>query len=211
MRIRFTYQKTKPLRYTSTLDIQLIWERACRRAKLPIAYTQGFHPQARIQQAFPLPLGFTSNCELVDIWFENDIQMENLTLEVQSLKTLGIEITSSEIVPENSPSLQKEIEKNEYRVYPLVKLPEDLVSRIDKFLSLNALPRIRNGKPYDIRPLVISLVLETTPAPHISMLLSASGGATARPEEVISSLEMQSFDFEYLRTKIIMKPNPGAY
>jgi radical SAM-linked protein len=209
MRIRFTYDKNKPLRYTSTLDIQLIWERACRRASLPIAYTQGFHPQARIQQALPLPLGFTSICEIVDIWFEIGIQPEKINHGLQSLKTLGIEITSIEIIPENGPSLQKQIEKSEYAVYPLLQLPDDLQNRIDRFLSSTSLPRVRNNKPYDIRPLVIFLALETIPAPHISMLVSANGGATARPEEVISSLEMEPFDFEYLRTKIIMKPQSG--
>jgi len=210
MRIRFTYHKNKPLRYTSTLDIQLIWERACRRAFLPIAYSQGFHPQARIQQALPLPLGFTSRCELVDIWFESDIALVRLTQDLQNLKTLGIEIIKTEIIPENAPSLQKEIDKSEYMVYPLAKLSVDCPSRITKFLSMTTLPRVRNGKPYDIRPLVISLALETTSSPHISMLLSASGGATARPEEVISSLELEPYDFDYVRTKITMKVSSGS-
>jgi radical SAM-linked protein len=205
MRIRFTYHKNKPLRYTSTLDVQLIWERACRRASLPIAYTQGFHPQARIQQALPLPLGFTSMCEIADIWFETEVPLAGLVQGLQSLTTLGIEITNTEIIPENAPSLQKEIEKCEYLVFPLANIPEDFPSRMTSFLSLTTLPRVRNGKSYDIRPLVISLALETKPAPRIIMLLSASGGATARPEEVISSLGLEPYDFDYVRTKIFMK------
>jgi radical SAM-linked protein len=187
----------------------LIWERACRRASLPIAYSQGFHPQARIQQALPLPLGFTSLCEIVDIWFETEIPLETLTQNLQSLKALGIEIIKPEIIPENSTSMQKEIEKCEYIAFPLTKLPGDCVSRINQFLSLSSLPRVRNGKSYDIRPLVISLASETTPTPHISMLLSASGGATARPEEVISSLKMEPYDFDYVRTKIMLKVQSG--
>ncbi len=209
MRIRFTYHKSKLLRYTSTLDIQLIWERACRRASLPIAYSQGFHPQARIQQALPLPLGFTSLCEIVDIWFETGISPETLTQDLQSLKVLGIEIIQTDIIPENAPSLQKEIEKCEYIAYPLERMPEDSASRINSFLSLPTLLRVRNEKSYDIRPLVISLVAETIPVSHITMLLSASGGATARPEEVISSLGLEPFDFDYVRTKIVMKPQSG--
>jgi radical SAM-linked protein len=183
----------------------LIWERACRRASLPIAYTQGFHPQARIQQALPLPLGFTSMCEIADIWFETEVPLGTLIQDLQSLRTLGIEITNTEIIPENAPSLQKEIEKFEYLVFPLAKIPEDFPSRITSFLSLTTLPRVRNGKSYDIRPLVISLALEVEPAPQIIMLLSASGGATARPEEVISSLGLEPYDFDYVRTKIFMK------
>ena len=206
MRIRFTYYKNKSLQYTSTLDIQLIWERACRRSSLPIAYSQGFHPQARIQQALPLPLGFTSKCEIVDIWFETEIPLETLIQNLQSLNYLGIEIIETEIIPENAPSLQIMIEKSEYGVYPIGKSPDDLAFRISNFLSATSLPRIRNNKPYDIRPLVMALAIETKPTPYISMLLSAHGGATARPEEVISTLGLEPYNFNYIRTKIIINP-----
>ena len=205
MRIRFTYRKNRSLRYTSTLDVQMIWERACRRASLPIAYSQGFHPQARIQQALPLPLGFTSICEIVDIWFETAVPLENLVQELQSLVTLGVEIIHTEIIPENAFSLQNEIEKCEYQAFPLVDIPEDFPSRIINFLALDTLIRIRNGKSYDIRPLIISLMMEFKPTVRITMLLSARGGATARPEEVVSSLGSEPIDFDYVRTRIIMK------
>lgn len=48
-RIRIHYAKTEGLRYTSNLDMQKVWERALRRAGLPLYYSQGFHPQPRIQ------------------------------------------------------------------------------------------------------------------------------------------------------------------
>jgi hypothetical protein len=56
-RIRIQYAKTEPLRYTGNLDMHRIWERTLRRARLTIAYSQGFHPQPRLNQACPLPLG----------------------------------------------------------------------------------------------------------------------------------------------------------
>src|SRR3990172_977319 len=72
IRCRMTYQKTEALRYTGNLDLQKIWERFLRRADLPVAYSQGFHPQPRIQQAAPLPLGFLSRAELADIYLDDD-------------------------------------------------------------------------------------------------------------------------------------------
>ena len=47
------------MRFTGHLDLHRAWERTFRRAHLPLAYTQGFHPQPRIQLAGALPLGFT--------------------------------------------------------------------------------------------------------------------------------------------------------
>jgi len=69
-RIRVTYARTAPLRYTGHLDMQIVWERCLRRARLPLMYSQGFHPQPRINQACPLPLGMTSQMEVMDFWLE---------------------------------------------------------------------------------------------------------------------------------------------
>ena len=45
MRIRITFSKTAAMRYTGHLDLHRAWERTFRRAGLPLAYSQGFHPQ----------------------------------------------------------------------------------------------------------------------------------------------------------------------
>ena len=67
LRVRITYTKSGGLRYTGNLDMHKIWERTMRRARLPLAYSQGFHPQPRINQASPLPLGMVSQVEMVDV------------------------------------------------------------------------------------------------------------------------------------------------
>ncbi|MDP3186130.1 MAG: TIGR03936 family radical SAM-associated protein, partial [Anaerolineales bacterium] len=64
--MRITFSKTGALRYTGHLDLQRIWERTARRAGLPLVYSQGFHPQPKIQIAAALPLGFSGRAELVD-------------------------------------------------------------------------------------------------------------------------------------------------
>ena len=56
-RIRIKFEKTGAMRYTSHLDLQKVWIRALLRAKLPLAYTQGFHPTPKVGYAWPLPLG----------------------------------------------------------------------------------------------------------------------------------------------------------
>ena len=58
MRVRLTFTKQGALRYTGHLDLHKILERSIRRAKLPLAYSQGYHPQPKINLAAALPLGF---------------------------------------------------------------------------------------------------------------------------------------------------------
>ena len=61
MRIRVTFAKTEPMRFTSHLDLFRAWERTFRRAGLPILFSQGYNPRPRMQLAAALPLGFTSS------------------------------------------------------------------------------------------------------------------------------------------------------
>jgi uncharacterized protein (DUF2344 family) len=72
MRFRITFAKTNAMRFTSHLDLQRTWERTIRRARLPLSYSQGFNPHPKINLAAALPLGFTSRCEMVEIWLEDE-------------------------------------------------------------------------------------------------------------------------------------------
>ncbi|HEX9793994.1 MAG TPA: TIGR03936 family radical SAM-associated protein [Planctomycetota bacterium] len=62
------FAKGGPARFVSHLDMQEAFERALRRARLPLAFSQGFHPRPRMQFEDPLPLGWSSECERV--WVE---------------------------------------------------------------------------------------------------------------------------------------------
>ncbi|MFN8461848.1 MAG: TIGR03936 family radical SAM-associated protein [Anaerolineales bacterium] len=78
MRIRITFSKQGALRYTGHLDLHKLWERAARRAELPLAYSQGFHPQPKMSLASALPLGFSSTCEVLDMRLERDVELGDL-------------------------------------------------------------------------------------------------------------------------------------
>ena len=63
-RYRMVFSKMQPLRYIGHLDLMRAWEHTFRRANVPIAYTQGYHPHPRVNLGAALPLGFTSECEI---------------------------------------------------------------------------------------------------------------------------------------------------
>ena len=67
-RIRIRYAKGESLRFIGHLDLQRLWERALRRSRLPVRYSQGFHPRARLNLASALPLGFLSDEELLEFF-----------------------------------------------------------------------------------------------------------------------------------------------
>ena len=116
MRVRITFSKTGALRYIGHLDLNTIWERATRRAGLPLAYTQGFHPQPKMNFASALPLGFSSRCEMMDMWFNQEMDLTSLSQQLQNAMPAGIGILKVESVDEHEPPLQTQIVSAEYEV-----------------------------------------------------------------------------------------------
>lgn len=207
IRCRILYQKTEPLRYTGNLDIQKIWERFLRRADLPVAYSQGFHPQPRIQQAVPLPLGFLSTAELTDIYLDDDsLVPENVISALQAMPYPGIEISSVERIDLSLPSLATRVCSSEYlaEFFDPVDSAE-LSAKVSALLGSASLIRTRRDKEYDLRRLIESLeVISINDAPALRMTLAARQSATGRPEEVLSALGFSPYDARYTRTRILL-------
>ncbi|MCL4464985.1 MAG: TIGR03936 family radical SAM-associated protein, partial [Chloroflexi bacterium] len=67
-RLRVSFSRGEAAKYVSHLDLARLWERALRRARLPVAYSAGFTPHARLAFAAPLAVGITASAELVDVY-----------------------------------------------------------------------------------------------------------------------------------------------
>lgn len=219
MRLRITFAKVGPLRYTGHLDLHRLWERAARRAELPLAYSQGFHPQPKLAIAAALPLGFSSRCEVLDMRLEQEIALDGLREKLQETLPTGIQVTSVERVDDKLPALQTLVASAEYQVTLTEPVDStDLNRRIDSILASESIVRERRGKTYDLRPLIEALeymesggsppVQEQAPAlQKIFMRLAAREGATGRPEEVLDILGIAFEETHIERTKLIFKPD----
>jgi len=206
MRIRIVFHKTEPLRYTSNLDMQKIWERTFRRAYLPLTYSQGFHPQPKIHQACPLPTGFLSRHELLDFWLEETYPIEHLNNLISSVVQPGILIQSLSELNNDADLLQNAVSAVAYQVELLSShLPEKIYVSINNLLAYDSIPRVRRGKQYDLRPLVEELSLNVNGSDRLTIMmrLSARQGATGRPEEVLDQLGLDPLDARYTRTETL--------
>ncbi len=208
MRIRITFSKQGALRYTGHLDLHTLLERAARRANLPLAYSQGFHPSPKIQLASALPLGFSSRAEIMDMWLTTECEVSRLRIDLQAALPNDIQILDIEPVDDRVPPLQTQVIAAEYEATLPDEFASDLTSRLSAIMEAASLPRERRGKPYDLRPLIESL--EAAPAEgsgkwRIRMRLSAREGATGRPEEVLSALGIPPESVRVERTRLIFQ------
>lgn len=201
MRIRITFAKQGALRYTGHLDLHRLWERAARRAELPLAYSQGFHPQPKMNIAAALPLGFSSRCEVLDMRLEHDIPVDGLREKLQETLPAGIQVTSIEHVDEKLPALQTLVSSAEYEVTLTEAIDRsELERRIDSVMDAESIIRERRSKTYDLRPLIEELNFEGPD--KIFMRLAAREGATGRPEEVLDMLGIAFEDTRIERTQL---------
>lgn len=208
MRLRITFAKTEEMRYTGHLDLHRTWERIFRRAGLPLAYSQGYHPQPRINLASALPLGFTSQAEIADIWLEESLPLEQIAQALTRALPPGLQIIDIQDVPTTLPSLQTQVVAAEY-IVTLLDPIDQLDNRLQEILSAASLPRERRNKIYDLRPLILELERQPndTQGRHcLCMKLAAEDSATGRPEEVLQALDIAPESARVHRTRLFFRP-----
>ncbi|NLE45394.1 MAG: DUF2344 domain-containing protein [Chloroflexi bacterium] len=213
-RIRVTYAKEGVAIYSSHLDVVRVWERSLRRAGVPMVYSAGFSPRPRLQFATPLPLGHRADSELVDIWLESRVSLESFVESVAPVLPCGFGLRSAREVALDEPAVQTQIRSAVYSVE--VEWPEprcNVERRVAKLLQADELLLERKGKPYDLRPLVEDLTIDAAGNEGwvtLSMRLAARGGATARPEAVLSALGMSEAFARFRRTRLLTESDAVA-
>jgi len=210
--MRITFGKGPQLRYISHLDLALTWERALRRARVPLAYSQGHNPHAKLQLASGLPLGYTGSAEVMDVILTASISPEEFIACVDLTLPEGLNIASAEEVPLKAPSLQSALRQAVYRVSVETSLPEtELKRRIANLLASDVLEqeRVRKGRVeiFDLRPLVhdVQLLAVNDGQAVLCMRLSAGQHGNVRPGAVTTALGLESEFSQVERTRLLFE------
>jgi len=205
-RIRVLYAKGESLRFTGHLDMQRLWERLLRRSSLPVRYSQGFHPRARLNLASALPLGFVSQSELLDFWMNEPLPINEIYARLSDAAPPGLEIKEVSQAALSEDALQVQMAASEFEVeFFDPQDAEALNKKVDDFLAQDTIMRRRRKKVYDLRPLILDLkVINLDDHPALWMRLKAQEGATGRPDEVLDELGFENTEYLVCRTKLII-------
>lgn len=208
MRVRITFTKQNALRYIGHLDLHRLWERALRRASLPLSYSQGFHPQPKISLAAALPLGFSSRNEVLDVRLNEDVTTEDISARLTDNLPPDIKVLDVQEVDERLPAMQTLVLSAAYDVHLTEPVDgSELKRRVEALMNSESLIRERRGKTYDLRPLIemLSIITQADGKAWLKMTLAAREGATGRPEEVLAALEIEPETARVERTRLIFK------
>jgi len=187
-----------------------LWQRALRRAGVPLAYSEGFNPHPRLSLAAPLPTGVTSEAELMDVLVSKWVSPHFFTSALSQQLPAGIEIRQVYPVSLTLPSLQSQVRFAEYRVEVETE-EKDIEAKITPLLSLKQLPwqhqRDTGPRSYDLRALIDDLWLISfqPPVGTIGMRLRCDSSGSGRPEQVTAALGFSQYPRSIHRTKLILE------
>ena len=196
---RVRYSRGVDVRYVSHLDILKLFDRACRRANLPVAYSAGFNPHPEFVFGMPLPVGVTSEAEYVDIKLYEKISNTDMVRRLNEALPPAVRIIESKHLPDKAPNIMKSVVASKYRVKVDFSQNDcectDVFSKIACELSANrplvVMKRTKSGtRETDIRPMIHSIEFVGCENGIAEILIvTAAGNLTnLRPELAITSL-----------------------
>ena len=94
MKVRIKFRKYGILRFIGHLDVMRYFQKAMRRACIPIAFTGGYSPHMIMSFAQPLGIGLTSDGEYMDIELTESIPSDRAVEALNAVMTEGMEVVS---------------------------------------------------------------------------------------------------------------------
>lgn len=169
-RLRIHYAKRGRLRFTSHRDFQRAFERALRRAAVPMAYSAGFSPHPKISYAGASPTGVASEAEYLEIGVTAPLDPDRLGAALQASLPPGLDIL--EIVEARTGSLPDRITASRWRVELPGVAPDSAATALQVFLDCTSVPVervLKDGRrKLDARAPVVRAGVSTSPADPVT-------------------------------------------
>jgi len=189
-RLRIRFDKRGKVRFTSHRDVARIWERALRRAGVPVAYSEGFSPRPRLSFGLALSTGYTSDAEYLDVHLSADARAASfsdaagLASVLSEHLPVGMSVIAVREVDSGLPSLQQAVTSCTWRIDVSAADAAAVEEAVRVAWESEELIVTRTRKSRqvvdDIRPLVISLEVEAAAA---GVSEAAATGAERAAEE----------------------------
>ena len=161
-RVRLKLAKRGRAKMVAHLEYLTMFQRAVRRAKLPVRFSQGFHPTPKVSYLEALPMGVESEAELVDIELFEPLAADEVARRLNEQLPEGFTIIEAQVPAAGVPSPSASVAANIYRV-PVPDISADLEQKIAGFLASERVDavQIKKGleKKIDLRGDVIAIEL----------------------------------------------------
>jgi radical SAM-linked protein len=182
-KLRIRYAKRGRLRFTSHRDIQRAFERALRRAQVPMAYSAGFTPHPKVSWAGAAPTGVASEAEYVEIGVTRPLVPAELAAALDG--SLPADLDILEVVEAATPNLMERLEASVWEIRLPGVAPEAAAEAVATFRAAGEVlveRMTKNGvRTFDARAAVtaieaVAAAQPAEPAPAASGDASVTAG-----------------------------------
>ena len=199
-KLRFCFSKEPSVKYVGHLDLIEVFDRAFRRAKMPLVFSEGFNPRPKLTFAHPLAVGIASVAEIGEIELESKVEIEVFIVRMNNALPTGIRILNAEYI-ESNKSLMALVTSAEYKIeLEGEKLSEEALNAF--FAQEEIVVDKKNKKKQivqvNVKDLIIDYKIEGL---NIWIKLVTGNEKTLRPDLLVNKINGVE-DFRICREKI---------
>lgn len=202
MLLRLVYTKTDYMKYLGHLEMVRFFERAFKRLKLPLKFSEGFNPRAKLTFGGPLSVGVSSLYEVMEVELTDPIDCDQMVKAFNQQAPLGIKLLACRLT-DKGQSLMSGLSLSVYRL-ELSKSPgEKLTNLHERYqtsdqLLLRKQNKKRKWVDKDLKPYIKGLdLIETTDDKETYTLsLQVTPTGTAKPTDIVALLLQDQEDYD---------------
>ena len=212
IKYRFKFEKFGTIKFIGHLDVVIVFQRALKRADIPIAYSNGFNPHQLISFALPLSLGYTSIGEYGDFQLQTKENPEELKEKINNALPEGLIITELIKLKEGVKNTMASVCAASYDIYFDETIsPEDIKNNLSSFINQNEILVMKktkkNFKETDIKPDILGAEdISADGKGVLKVLVNAGSVKNLKPESVAEGFCM-FINKEYNRYKTAFRRN----
>ena len=193
MRVLFEFRKLDRLKFVSHLDLQRFMQMALRRTEIPVGYSQGFNPHPKMSFASALAMGWTSDCEILELNLAEEITEDEAFRQMSIALPPDLPLSRVRLIGDTEPKRMAIVQMSDYVITLIGEGAKAIVEAIPDFMketSVIAMRKTKSGeKPTDIRPWSVLVDSKQTDVGYeIAARLLLTEPATLKPDLLIRVL-----------------------
>lgn len=228
MKARIKFRKYGVLKFIGHLDVMRYFQKAMRRAQIPIAFSGGYSPHMIMSFAQPLGVGITSDAEYLDIELKESIASQAAVTQLNGVMVEGIDILSFREIPEDKKSSGMTVVAGaSYQItFPesfqsaevIKPVAEAWKKTAEDFMGQNEIVVFkktkRSERDVDIKPMIHRFEVQPE---SIELLLSTGSEENLKPDLVMQAflryagLDPEEVPVHYHRTEVYAKASDGSF
>ncbi len=216
---RLVFAKNEAAKFVSHLELMKCVQQTIRRAKLPIAFSEGFNPHQKISFASALAVGLTCDREYMDVELKDQLTPFEIINSLNSASPPGVYYLQAKEITEKQPALMSIVAAATYNIKTnrgLISFSkqnaEDYLSQPEIYYSVVKNKQLKQKK---LRAGILTMKVEQTDiACNFELFLKSGSIGNTRPDDVINSFfNYMQENLEYLEINRIelFKENKGQF